>query len=223
MHILVVEDDEALAALVRRALLGVGYTAEVTHWGDEGLQRAQQGSYDALILDLMLPGLDGMQVARRLREQGARVPILMLTARDALADRLRGFAVGADDYLCKPFAVEELIARLRAITRRSTEAGGADRLVLRDLVLDRRAHEVTRAGRPVALTPREYALLEYLMSHPGQALSRTGILERVWGYDYEVLTTVVEAAVSRLRRAIGDDAEPPMIQAVRGVGYRMRA
>jgi DNA-binding response OmpR family regulator len=160
----------------------------------------------------------------------ARDPYGSLTAYLPFDDGFHGCSPGRDlnqrhdgIYLCKPFAVEELLARLRAITRRSTEAGGADRLVLRDLVLDRRSHEVTRAGEPVALTPREYALLEYLMSHPGQVLSRTGIRERVWGYDYEALANVVEAAVSRLRKAIGDDPEAPMIQAVRGVGYKMKA
>src|SRR5438128_2445756 len=140
---------------------GLPYTVHVAHDGTTGLEQAESGVYDALILDVMLPGLDGLEVARRLRADGAALPILMLTARDALHDRLRGFDAGADDYLCKPFAFEELLARLRAITRRAGAAPEDDRLVVGDLVLDSRAHEVTRAGRPLDLSPKEYALLEY--------------------------------------------------------------
>jgi len=172
---------------------------------------------------VMLPGLDGLELARRLRAEHLSVPILMLTARDALHDRLRGFDAGADDYLPKPFAFEELLARLRAITRRAGATPEDDRLVVGDLVLDRRSHEVTRAGRPLDLSPKEYALLEYLMRHPGQVLSRTLILERVWDYGFDSFANVVDATIRRLRKAVDEGFEQPLIHTVRGVGYKIKA
>jgi two-component system OmpR family response regulator len=171
----------------------------------------------------MLPRLDGLEVARRLREDGVSTPILMLTARDALRDRLQGFDAGADDYLIKPFAFEELLARLRAVSGRGAAASDADRLIVDDLVLDQRSHEITRAGRPVVLAPKEYALLEYLMRHPGQALSRTLIMERVWDYGFESFTNVVDATIRRLRKSIDEEHERPLIHTVRGMGYKIPA
>jgi two-component system OmpR family response regulator len=225
MHLLVVEDDRALADLVRRGLTQELHVVDVAHDGTEGLERAESGAYDALILDLMLPGRDGLDIARRLRADDNRVPILMLTARDALNDRLRGFDAGADDYLPKPFAFEELLARLRAITRR---AGGgtapeSERLVVGDLVLDLRAHEATRAGQPLELSPKEFALLEYLMRHPGQVMSRTLILERVWDYGFDSFANVVDATVRRLRKVVDEGYATPLIHTVRGVGYKIKA
>src|SRR5260370_13009858 len=181
MHLLLVEDDRALAGLLRRKLLRERFTIDLAHDGREGLERAESGVYDAVILDLMLPHIEGLEVARRLRAEQIDTPILMLTARDAIQDRVHGFQSGADDYLIKPFAFEELVARLYAITRRGIITPEADRLVVDDLVLNRRSGEVTRGGRPIVLAPQEYALLEYLMRHPGQVLSRTLILERVVG------------------------------------------
>ncbi len=227
MHLLVVEDDRSLADLVRRGLTQERHVVDVAHDGAEGLERAESGVYDALILDLMLPGLDGLAITRRLRADANRVPILMLTARDALHDRLKGFDAGADDYLPKPFAFEELLARLRAITRRAS--GGADaapeseRLVVGDLVLDLRAHEATRAGRSLDLSPKEFALLEYLMRHPGQVMSRTLILERVWDYGFDSFANVVDATVRRLRKVVDEGYDTPLIHTVRGVGYKIKA
>jgi two-component system OmpR family response regulator len=222
MHLLVVEDDHTLADWLRKGLAKDGHVVDVAHDGDAGLEQAESGAYDAVILDLSLPGPDGLEVAHRLRAGGSNVPLLMLTARDALDDRLRGFDAGADDYLPKPFAFAELLARLRAVTRRGP-ALEEDRLVVGDLVLDRTAHAVTRAGRPITLAPREYALLEYLMRHAGQVRSRTMILERVWDIGFDPFANVVDAAIRRLRRAVDDDFDTPLIHTVRGVGYMIRA
>ncbi|GAC1432421.1 MAG: response regulator transcription factor [Chloroflexota bacterium] len=223
MHVLVVEDDPTLADLLRRGLTQERYTVDVVADGAAGVEQAASGAYDALILDVMLPGLDGLAVARHLRADGVRLPILMLTARDALHDRLLGFDAGADDYLAKPFAFEELLARLRAILRRSGAPAEEDRLVVGDLVLDRRAYEVTRAGRPLTLTPKEFALLEYLMRHPGQVLSRTLIQERVWDYSFESFANVVDVTIRRLRRVVDEGFATPLIHTGRGVGYKIKA
>jgi DNA-binding response OmpR family regulator len=223
MRLLVVEDDRSLAEALRRGLTQEGHVVDTVHDGVEGLDLAESGVHDAVILDVMLPGLDGLEVARRLRGYSVHVPILMLTARDALPDRIQGFDAGVDDYLTKPFAFEELLARLRAITRRGTAPIAEERLVVGDLTLDTRAREVTRAGEVIDLPPREYALLEYLMRHPGQALSRTMILERVWEYGFDSFANVVDAAILRLRKAVDDGYDKPLIQTVRGVGYRIKA
>ena len=223
MHLLIVEDDRALADLLRRGLTQERYIVDVVHDGHNGLEQAGSGVFDAVILDVMLPGIDGLEVSRRLRADGAIIPILMLTARDALRDRLRGFDAGADDYLPKPFAFEELLARVRAILRRSGSPAEDDRLVVGDLVLDRRGHEVTRGGRPIDLSPKEFALLEYLMRHPGQVLSRTLILERVWDYGFDSFANVVDATIRRLRRAVDEEFPTPLIHTVRGVGYKIKA
>jgi len=225
MRLLVVEDDRALADLLRRGLTQERHVVDVAHDGTEGLERAESGAYDALILDLMLPGIDGLAIARRLRADRNAVPILMLTARDALHDRLTGFDAGADDYLPKPFGFEELRARLRAITRRAGTRTPAedDRLTVGDLVLDLRAHEATRAGRTLDLSPKEFALLEYLMRHPGQVMSRTLILERVWDYGFDSFANVVDATIRRLRKEVDEDFAQPLIHTVRGVGYKIKA
>lgn len=223
MRLLIVEDDRALADLLRRGLTQEDHSVDICSDGTSGLEQAENIDYDAIILDVMLPGIDGLEIARRLRAADVRSPILMLTARDALNDRLRGFDAGADDYISKPFAFEELLARLRAVTRRGGSHADEDRLVVGDLVMDRPAHEVTRAGRPVILTPREYALLEYLMRHPGQVLSRTLILERVWDYSYGSFANVVDATIRRLRKEVDDGFDQPLIHTVRGVGYKIKA
>ncbi|HZS93865.1 MAG TPA: response regulator transcription factor [Chloroflexota bacterium] len=222
MRILVVEDDREVAELLRRGLTQEQHIVDLAYDGIEGLRQAQQGNHDAIVLDVMLPGIDGLEVADRLRRQGNVTPILMLTARDALDDRLRGFDAGADDYLPKPFAFEELLARLRAITRRGQQVED-DRLIVGDLVLDRRAHEVTRAGKRLSLSPKEYALLEYLMRNQGQALSRTLILERVWDYSFDSFANVVDATIRRLRKAVDEGFDQQLIQTVRGVGYKIKA
>lgn len=223
MRLLVVEDDRSLAEALRRGLSQEGNVVDMAHDGEEGLHLAETGVHDAVVLDVMLPGLDGMSIARRLREEGSDVPVLILTARDALPDRISGFNAGADDYLTKPFAFEELLVRLRAITRRSGSPISDERLVVGDLVMDTRAHQVTRAGTSIDLRPREYALLEYLMRHPGQALSRTMILDRVWEYGFDSFANVVDATVMRLRKAVDEGYDQQLIQTVRGVGYRIKA
>jgi DNA-binding response OmpR family regulator len=223
MRLLLVEDDQSLAEALRRGLSQEGHVVDVVHDGAAGLDLAESGVHDAAIVDVMLPQLDGMTVARRLRDEGSHIPILMLTARDALPDRIRGFDAGADDYLTKPFAFEELLARIRAITRRGIGAIAEERLVVGDLAMDTRAREVTRGGILVDLPPREYALLEYLMRHPGQALSRTMILDRVWEYGFDSFANVVDAAILRLRKAVDDGHDKQLIQTVRGVGYRIKA
>jgi len=225
MHVLVVEDDRSLADLLRRGLTQERHVVDVAHDGEEGLERAESGAYDALILDLMLPRLDGLEIARRLRADRSAVPILMLTARDALHDRLTGFDAGADDYLPKPFAFEELRARLRAITRRAGASTPPedDRLMVGDLTLDLRAHEAARAGRTLALSPKEFALLEYLMRHSGQVLSRTLILERVWDYGFDSFANVVDATIRRLRKEVDEGFDAPLIHTVRGIGYKIKA
>jgi two-component system OmpR family response regulator len=223
MRLLVVEDDQSLAEALRRGLSQEGHVEDVVHDGATGLDLAESGVHDAAIVDVMLPQLDGMTVARRLRDEGSHIPILILTARDALPDRIRGFDAGADDYLTKPFAFEELLARIRAITRRGIGAIAEERLEVGDLAMDTRAREVTRGGILVDLPPREYALLEYLMRHSGQALSRTMILDRVWEYGFDSFANVVDAAILRLRKAVDDGHDKQLIQTVRGVGYRIKA
>ncbi|MDB5057837.1 MAG: two component system response regulator, OmpR family, related to CopR [Chloroflexi bacterium] len=223
MRTLVVEDDRSLADLLRRGLTQERHTVDVAYDGRDGLERAQSGDFDAIILDVMLPGIDGLEIVRRLREDQSAVPVVMLTARDALQDRLRGFDVGADDYITKPFAFEELLARLRAITRRNGRHADDERLVVGDLTLDRQAHEVHRDGKPIDLSPKEFALLEYLMRHPGQVLSRTMIMERVWDYGFGSFANVVDATIRRLRKAVDEGYEHQLIQTVRGVGYKIKA
>ena len=222
MRLLVVEDDVSLAGALRRGLVQEGHIVDVVHDGVEGLDLAESGVHDVAILDVMLPGLDGIAITQRLRERKCQIPILMLTARDALPDRIQGFNVGADDYLTKPFAFEELLVRIRAITRRGSAPAAEEHLVVADLVMDTRAREVIRAGNVIDLPPREYALLEYLMRHPGQALSRTMILDRVWEYGFDSFANVVDATILRLRRAVDEGHEKQLIQTVRGVGYRIK-
>jgi two-component system OmpR family response regulator len=223
VRLLVVEDDRSLAEALRKGLTQEGHVVDTVHDGAEGLTLAESGVHDAVILDVMLPGMDGMTVARRLREETIHVPVLMLTARDALPDRISGFDAGADDYLTKPFAFEELLVRLRAIARRGASPIEDERLVVGDLILDTRSREVIRAGTIIDLPPREYALLEFLMRHPGQALNRTIILDRVWEYGFDSFANVVDAAILRLRKAVDEGYDRQLIQTVRGVGYRIKA
>ena len=222
MRLLIVEDDRSLADALRRGLTQEGHVVDVSHDGAEGLHLAETGVHDAVILDVMLPGMDGLTVSRRLREDGCHLPVLMLTARDALPDRINGFNAGADDYLTKPFAFQELLVRLRAITRRGNAPIEEERLVVGDLVMDTRSREVARGGKVIDLPPREYALLEFLMRHPNQALSRTVILDRVWEYGFDSFANVVDAAILRLRKAVDDGYDTQLIQTVRGVGYRIK-
>jgi two-component system OmpR family response regulator len=222
MHVLLVEDDERLAGLTARLLTDDRHVVEVTGRGADALDIADSGGLDAVILDIGLPDLSGLEVARRLRAHGSRVPILMLTARDAVLDRVTGLDAGADDYLVKPFAYEELAARLRALTRRSNGTSPIAGATLRcgRIVLDELARSVSVADKPVDLSPREFAMLECFLRHPGQVLTRDQLLDHAWPHGVEVLPGSVDAYVYFLRRKLGPD-EGNLIETVRGIGYRM--
>lgn len=221
MRVLVVEDDLRVARLVERALREAGHRAEVAHDGPEGLAVARREPWDVIVLDVGLPGLDGLAVCRSLRDAGQRTPILLLTARDAVADRVAGLDSGADDYLPKPFAIEELLARVRALGRR-TEGGTGDFLTAADLVLDLARHEARRGERLVELTAREFRLLELLMRNAGRVLTKDQLLDRVWGRDSEAGPNAVETYIHYLREKIDRDTDRPLIRTVRGVGYALR-
>ena len=222
MRVLVVEDEQRLARLLRRVLEEEHYTVDEAHDGIDGEDLARAGVYDFIVLDVMLPGQDGIAVCRNLRRSRVATPILMLTARDAVEDRVRGLDAGADDYLVKPFAFTELLARLRSLARRRTEQLTPTRLEVDGLVLDPVRHEVTRDGRLVELTPREFALLEYFVRHPGQVLTRTQILANVWRYDTAVTSNVVDTYVHYLRDKIDRGHERKLLRTVRGIGYVLR-
>jgi len=220
MYVLVVEDDARIARVVERALGEAGHRADAVHDGTEGLIRAETGGYDLIVLDVMLPGMDGYEVAGRLRKLKVRTPILMLTARDAVADRVRGLDAGADDYLTKPFALEELLARVRALGRRG--ADDDDVLRVGDLTLDEARHEVRRDGKAIELTAKELSLLAYLMRNAGRVLNKTQIVDHVWGYDAETTSNVVEIYIHYLRDKVDRGFPRPLIRTVRGVGYTIK-
>lgn len=217
MKILVVEDEHRLADLLRRALEHERHVVDIAYDGEDGLERAGSDTFDLIVLDVMLPKLDGFEVCRHLRAGGVSTPVLMLTARDAVADRVEGLDAGADDYLTKPFAVAELLARVRALGRRGPAA--PELLHVSDVTLDPARHAVRRAGKHVDLTRTEFALLEYLMRHPGQVLTRQQIMDHVWGYDYETMTNVVDIYVHYLRNKLEKGFSGKLIRTVRGVGY----
>jgi two-component system OmpR family response regulator len=218
MRVLIVEDDLRMASLVRRGLTGEGLAADVAATGEEALWLAQAHPYDAIVLDVMLPGLDGFETCRRFRAAGVWAPVLMLTARDSVEDRVEGLDSGADDYLVKPFAFAELLARLRALARRG-EGERPAVLAVGNLRLDPATREVFRDGDAVALSAKEFALLECFMRRPGEVLSRLHLLEHAWDFAYENRSNVVDVYIRRLRRKIGEDA----VETVRGAGYRLRA
>jgi DNA-binding response OmpR family regulator len=223
MNVLLVEDDERIVEFVRRGLEAEGYRVDVARGGLEALGRAQARDCQLIILDLLLPDLDGREVCRRLRAAQVATPILMLTALDALEDKVHGLRIGADDYLVKPFAFEELLARLHALGRRGAHyQEPRSEMRAHDLVLDLDTREVRRGDRPLQLTPKEFALLECLMRTPGKAVSRALILEQVWGCSRHPLTNVVEVYIRHLRRKVDQDASLRLIETVRGFGYRIR-
>jgi two-component system, OmpR family, response regulator len=219
--VLVVEDETKMASLLRRALEREGYAVDVAGNGVDALWLGTENEYDAVVLDVMLPPPDGFEVCRTLRERGRWAPVLLLTARDAVEDRVAGLDAGADDYLPKPFSFAELYARLRALTRRGARERPAT-LTVGDLVLDPAAHLVCRAGRPVDLSPKEFALLDLFMRHPGEVLSRTRMLEHVWDFAYDGRSNVVDVYVRYLREKIDRPFGRHSIETVRGVGYRLR-
>jgi len=222
MRILLVEDEERIAAFIRKGLKEELYTVDVARDGSEALDIAGAGEYDLIILDLRLPVRDGISVCRELRAQGNTTPILMLTARDTIDDRVRGLDAGADDYLVKPFAFQELLARLRALARRPPVVQDLT-LRMANLTLDTRTHQARRDAQLIELSAREYCLLELLMRQPGQVLTRTQIAEQIWGYDFDANSNVVDVYIRYLRRKVDDQFEPKLIQTVRGVGYKLEA
>lgn len=220
MRILLVEDDLPIADFVARGLAENGYSVDVAHDGEEAVHWPTVAEFDLIILDVMLPVMNGVDVCRTLRERGLRSPILMLTARDAVEDRVRGLDSGADDYLVKPFAFAELLARIRALSRREPALMGNE-LTLGDLAMDTATREVTRGGRLIDLTTKEFALLEYLMRHPHQVLTRTVIAEHVWNYDFDNATNVIDVHIKNLRKKIDEAYPAKLLHTVRGAGYRI--
>jgi DNA-binding response OmpR family regulator len=223
MHILIVEDEQRLARLVARVLGEERHVVDIANDGDTGLDLALRGTYDLLILDLMLPGRSGLDICKQVRARKLQPAILMLTARGSIEDRVAGLRIGADDYLVKPFAMEELVARVDALLRRGRAITDTQRLQVGDLTLDLLRREAQRDGRIIELTAKEFALLEYLMRHPGQVLTRTQIIDHVWRYDSDALSNVVDIYIHYLRDKIDRGSARPMIKTMRGVGYRIEA
>lgn len=222
VRVLVADDEPAVRKALQRALSGGGYEVELAADGDEALAQVEAAEPDAVVLDVLMPGTDGLEVCRRLRARGSAVPILMLTARDAVSDRVAGLDVGADDYLVKPFALEELLARLRALLRRTVNDGDGRALTYADVTLDPSTHEAHRGQRLLELTRTEFLLLELFLRNPRQALTRSLIFERVWGYDFGQSSNSLDVYVGYLRRKLEAGGEPRLIQTVRGVGYALR-
>lgn len=220
MKILVVDDERAVRESLRRALALEGYDVDLAADGEEALESVRRSEPDVLILDVLMPGVDGLEVSRRLRRSGSKVPILMLTARDAIENRVEGLDAGADDYVTKPFALEELLARVRALLRRTT--AGEDVLRFADVELDPSMREVTRGGETIELTRTEFSLLELFMLNPRQVLTRSVIFERVWGYDFGYASNSLDVYIGYLRRKTEAGGKPRLIQTVRGVGYALR-
>ena len=222
MKLLVIEDEKKIATLLQKGLREQGYAVDLTHDGNEGLSRASSEPYDAIVLDMMLPGRDGLSVLRTLRDRKITTPVMVLTARGEVSERVEGLNTGADDYMAKPFAMDELVARLRALMRRVT-GENISLYKVGDLTMNLVSREVTRGSRKIELTAREFRLLEYLMRSPGQVLTRTQIIERVWEYHFDPGTNLVDVYIQRLRRKIDDGEEVKMIQTVRGVGYCIKS
>jgi two-component system, OmpR family, response regulator len=222
MRALIIEDDIEAALFLQKALRESGHTVELAHDGDDGLAIARDGGYDVLIVDRMLPKQDGLSLVKTLRAEGDRTPVLFLSALGAVDDRVKGLKAGGDDYLTKPYAFTELLARIEALVRRIEPQETQTRYQVGDLVIDRLAHRVTRAGEPIVLQPREYRLLEYMMRNAGQVVTRTMLLENVWDYHFDPQTNVIDVHVSRLRSKIDKGFERPLLHTVRGAGYMLR-
>ena len=221
MKILYVEDDPGAREYIQKGLHENGFVADVALDGDEGFARARSGVYDLLILDVMLPGRDGYAILKDLRELGVDTPVLFLSARGEASDRIRGLNLGADDYLPKPFAFAELLARVRAVARRRLGEPLDGRLQVEDLMLDTQRHTVERAGRPIDLTPKEFTLLEYLMRNAEQVVSRAMITEKVWGYSFDSYSNLIDVHINHLRKKMDRGFDPKLIHTVKGVGYFM--
>ena len=221
MKILLVEDDRRASEYLAKGLRELGHVVEQAFDGEAGLKAAESGAYDVLVLDRMLPKLDGLEIVRQLRAAGSTAPILILSALDEVDERVQGLRAGGDDYLAKPYHLAERAARLDALARRQGDAGPAGKLRVADLELDSRARKVTRGGRKIDLTTREFQLLEFLMRHTGQVVTRTMILEGVWDYHFDPKTNVIDVHISRLRQAIDKGFERQLLHTVRGAGYTL--
>lgn len=219
MRILVVEDDRDIARFVKKGLLENGYTVDVNFDGETGVHAVLQRYYDLVVLDIMLPKMDGREVLRKMRGMEIHTPVIFLTAKDSDEDIVQGLDLGADDYLVKPFSFNELLARVRAVLRRGKTVGPTSKLQVADLVLELDGHRVFRENSKIELTPKEYALLEFFMRHPGQIITRTMISEKIWDYHFDTSTNVVDVHVSHLRNKIDKDFEHKLLHTVKGVGY----
>lgn len=219
MRVLVIEDDKETVRYLVKALGESGHAADAAADGEQGLAMAREGHYDVLVVDRMLPERDGLSVVRTLRAEGVRTPVLFLSALGEVDDRVKGLKAGGDDYLTKPFAMSELLARVEALVRRAQPEESDPRFVVEDLVLDRLSRKVTRAGQPIVLQPREFRLLEYLMKNAGQIVTRTMLLEKVWDYHFDPQTNVIDVHISRLRSKIDKGFDKPLLHTVRGAGY----
>ncbi len=221
MKILVIEDEKKIASFIRKGLEAQGFVVDVSHHGDEGFTLLTTRPYDAVVLDIMLPGRDGLSILRSIRERKMPLPVVLLSARGELNERIEGLNLGADDYLTKPFFIEELIARLHVVTRRAAGAGQSI-LAIADLTINLLTREVTRGGRHIDLTAREFSLLELLARSPGRVLTRAQICEQVWSYDFDPGTNLVDVYIQRLRKKVDAEAPEKLIETIRGVGYRMK-
>ncbi len=220
MRILVVEDEAGVAGFIEQGLTEAGYAVDVAGNGPDGLEYALAFTYDVMLLDIMLPKMNGLEVLREMRNQRVKTPVLLLTARDGVDDRVQGLDIGADDYLVKPFAFPELLARVRALLRRPPLQAG-NLICISDLEMDIAHRKVRRSGKQIELSPREFSLLELLVRHPNQVLTRTQIIEHVWNFDFYSDTNVVDVYIGYLRRKIDQDFDSPLIHTIRGVGYRL--
>ncbi|AWN55511.1 response regulator transcription factor [Methylobacterium sp. 17Sr1-1] len=225
MRLLIIEDDREASSYLSKAFREAGHVADTADDGLDGYALAREGAYDVLVVDRMLPKLDGLSLIRSLREQGVETPVLILSALGQVDDRVKGLKAGGDDYLPKPYAFSELMARIEVLARRRGGGAAAEATTYRvgDLELDRLSHRVTRAGQEIPLQPREFRLLEYLMRHAGQVVTRTMLLEHVWDYHFDPQTNVIDVHVSRLRAKVDKGFDRPMIHTVRGAGYMVRA
>lgn len=223
MRILVIEDDAKIASFITKGLAQSGFAVDHAADGEQGLFLATSEPYDAAVVDLMLPKLDGLSIITEMRKAGIETPVIILSARHSVEDRIRGLQTGSDDYLVKPFTFAELLARVQALIRRASRAAEPSRLTVGDLTIDLITRETVRSGRTVELQPREFSLLEYLMRHAGQVVSKTMILEHIWDYHFDPQTNVVDVLVCRLRNKIDRDYGTKLIHTIRGVGYVIRS
>lgn len=221
MKVLVIEDEKKIGSFILKGLKPQGFVVDLCRDGDEGFTAATTQAYDAIVLDIMLPGRDGLSILRSLRERGHSVPVILLSARSELNERLEGLNLGADDYLTKPFYIEELVARLHVVTRRASGSASSI-LEVADLTMNLLTREVERSGRRIELTAREFEMLEQFARSPGRVLTRPQICERVWNYDFDPGTNIVEVYIQRLRKKLEHAGESKLIETIRGVGYRMR-